>query len=72
MAAIRLFERFSKDLAYGARILWRSPGFTAVAAISLGLGIGANAAIFSLIDGLWTRAAGSAAARSGRARFLCH
>jgi len=55
MAAIRLFERFSKDLAYGARILWRSPGFTSVAVISLGLGIGANAAIFSLIDGLWTR-----------------
>jgi hypothetical protein len=55
MTAARQFERFTRDVAFGARILWRSPGFTSVAVISLALGIGANAAIFSLVDGLWTR-----------------
>src|SRR5215831_18267208 len=55
MLGFKQFERFCNDLAYGARILWRNPAFTSVAVISLALGIGANAAIFSLIDGLWTR-----------------
>src|SRR5579872_167243 len=52
---MRLLDPLAQDLRYAIRIMHRSRGFTAVAVLSLALGIGANTAIFSLLDTLMLR-----------------
>src|SRR5258707_7423010 len=62
---VTLIENFLQDVRFGLRMLRRSPGFSLLAILCLTLGIGANAAVFSWIEGILFRPSPLAAHQEG-------
>ncbi|MGC2769325.1 MAG: ABC transporter permease [Candidatus Acidiferrum sp.] len=52
---VSILESFLQDLRFGLRMLRKNAGFTAVTVLTLALGVGANVAVFSMVDGLILR-----------------
>src|SRR5256886_7040116 len=52
---LRWADEFVQDVRFGARMLWRTPGFSILAILCLTLGIGTNAAVLSWIEGILVR-----------------
>src|SRR5579863_5842418 len=55
MNTIGFLDTLSRDIRYGLRVLGRNPGFTAAVLLTLAIGIGANTAVFTVVDSVLLR-----------------